>query len=62
MVALANDVFKFNGWSNEVRKMETDFCYTDNKSWHVGITAIVRVTLADGTYATRVAVSPLFVV
>ena len=39
------------GWNNEIRSMTTDYCFEDSKGlWHVGVSVIMRVTLADGCY------------
>jgi len=52
VINLANEVFGFNGWSTAVVNVTCDFAdYDPNTQRHtVGIAAIVRVTLRDGTY------------
>jgi DNA repair and recombination protein RAD52 len=52
VINLANEVFGFNGWSTAVVNITCDFAdYDPNTQRHtVGIAAIVRVTLRDGTY------------
>ncbi|KAG5363812.1 DNA repair and recombination protein [Yarrowia sp. B02] len=49
---LANEIFGFNGWRSEIIKLEVDYCdrNPDTKRWDVGVYAIVRVHLKDGTY------------
>lgn len=50
-INLANEVFGFNGWSSHIVNMTTD--YVDDLKdgrYQVGVTCIVRVTLADGAY------------
>ncbi|OXG22631.1 DNA repair and recombination protein RAD52 [Cryptococcus neoformans Tu401-1] len=51
VVELANDVFGFNGWSTTVVSLTTDFLDV-NKDGRVSVncTAIIRVTLLDGTF------------
>ncbi|KAF8439049.1 DNA repair protein Rad52/59/22 [Boletus edulis BED1] len=52
IINLANEVFGFNGWSSSVVSVTTDFVdhNEESKKFNVGVTAIVRVTLRDGTY------------
>ncbi|AOW06541.1 YALI0F02431p [Yarrowia lipolytica CLIB122] len=49
---LANEIFGFNGWRSQIIKLEVDYCdqNPDTKRWDVGVYAIVRVHLKDGTY------------
>lgn len=51
-IALANEVFGFNGWSSSIQRMEADFIDEDpqTKKVSLGMTVIVRVTLRDGTF------------
>jgi DNA repair and recombination protein RAD52 len=51
-IALANDIFGFNGWSSSIVSIETDYFEEDRQSKraNVGIAVVVRVTLRDGTY------------
>lgn len=50
-IDLANDVFGFNGWSTSIRKLETDFIdVAPDGRVNCGITAMVRVSLRDGTF------------
>ncbi|KAG6377568.1 hypothetical protein JVT61DRAFT_15384 [Boletus reticuloceps] len=52
IINLANEVFGFNGWSSSIVSVTTDFVdhNEESKKFNVGVTAIVRVTLRDGTY------------
>ncbi|KIM70577.1 hypothetical protein SCLCIDRAFT_100876, partial [Scleroderma citrinum Foug A] len=52
IINLANEVFGFNGWSSSIVNITTDFMDYNEESrrYNVGVTAIVRVTLRDGTY------------
>lgn len=52
IINLANEVFGFNGWSSSVINLTTDFIdYSEeSKKFTVGVAAIVRVTLRDGTF------------
>ncbi|KAK4251735.1 hypothetical protein C7999DRAFT_27812 [Corynascus novoguineensis] len=52
IIALANEVFGFNGWSSCIRDAKIDY-YEEEKSSgkiSIGVSVIVRVTLRDGTY------------
>ncbi|WWC69695.1 uncharacterized protein I206_103638 [Kwoniella pini CBS 10737] len=51
VINLANDVFGFNGWSSSIVSLKTD--YLDEKEGgrtSINVTAIIRITLADGTF------------
>jgi DNA repair and recombination protein RAD52 len=52
VINLANEVFGFNGWSSSIVSLTTDFIDFIEASgkYNVGVTAIVRVTLRDGTF------------
>ena len=52
IIGLANEVFGYNGWSSTVTRIETDFLDVDpeSKRCNVGVTAVVKVTLKDGTF------------
>ncbi|KAI9463011.1 Rad52/22 family double-strand break repair protein-domain-containing protein [Russula earlei] len=52
IIGLANDVFGYNGWCSNVTRIETDFIDMDPESrrFSAGITALVKITLRDGTY------------
>lgn len=52
-IDLANDVFGFNGWRTQIIRLDTDFidpAGPQGTHFNVGITAIMRVTLRDGTF------------
>jgi DNA repair and recombination protein RAD52 len=51
IIGLANEVFGYNGWCSTVTKIETDFVDMDpeTRRYSIGVTAIVKVTLKDGT-------------
>ncbi len=51
IIGLANEVFGYNGWCSTVTKIETDFVDMDpeTRRYSIGITALVKVTLKDGT-------------
>ena len=52
VINLANEVFGFNGWSSSIVNLNTDFIdYSEEtRRFSVGTSAVVRVTLRDGTY------------
>jgi DNA repair and recombination protein RAD52 len=52
IIGLANEVFGYNGWCSTVTRIETDFVDMDPESrrYNIGVTALVKVTLKDGTY------------
>lgn len=51
-IALANDIFGFNGWSSSIQNVTMDFVDEHPETLRVslGLSVIVRVTLRDGTY------------
>ena len=51
IIGLANEVFGYNGWCSTVTKIESDFVDMDpeTKRYSIGVTALVKVTLKDGT-------------
>jgi len=51
-IALANDVFGFNGWSSSIQNIQVDFVDENPQTMRVslGLSVIVRVTLRDGTF------------
>lgn len=51
-IALANDIFGFNGWSSSIQNVTMDFVDEHPQTMRVslGLSVIVRVTLRDGTY------------
>ncbi|KAJ4421449.1 DNA repair protein rad52 [Gnomoniopsis sp. IMI 355080] len=51
-IALANEVFGFNGWSSQIKEIQVDFVdeHPQTLKISLGLSVIVRVTLRDGTY------------
>ncbi|KAH6655661.1 hypothetical protein BKA67DRAFT_645133 [Truncatella angustata] len=51
-IALANDVFGFNGWSSSIQNIQVDFVdeHPQTLKISLGLSVIVRVTLRDGTF------------
>ena len=49
-INLANQIFGYNGWSTEVKSITVDFMDERQGKFCIGCTAIVRVTLTDGTF------------
>ncbi|KAH8893307.1 hypothetical protein GQ53DRAFT_793515 [Thozetella sp. PMI_491] len=51
-IALANEVFGFNGWSSSIQNIQVDFVDENPQTLKIslGMSVIVRVTLRDGTY------------
>lgn len=49
-INLANQIFGYNGWSTEVKSVVVDFLDERQGKFCVGCTAIVRVTLSNGTF------------
>ncbi|QLQ78344.1 hypothetical protein HG537_0A05910 [Torulaspora globosa] len=49
-INLANQIFGYNGWSTEVKSVTVDFLDERQGKYSIGCTAIVRVTLQNGTF------------
>ncbi|KAK7754687.1 DNA repair protein rad52 [Diatrype stigma] len=51
-IALANEVFGFNGWSSSIQNIQVDFIDEHPQTLKItlGLSVIIRVTLRDGTY------------
>ena len=50
-IELANNILSFNGWSCSIVEITQDFVEErKDKKWSVGMTAVVRITLKDGSY------------
>ncbi|KAK3942331.1 hypothetical protein QBC46DRAFT_309806 [Diplogelasinospora grovesii] len=51
-IALANEVFGFNGWSSSIQNIQVDFVdeHPQTLKISLGLSVIVRVTLRDGTF------------
>lgn len=52
VIALANEVFGFNGWSSSIQTIQIDFVdeHPQTLKISVGLSVIVRVTLRDGSF------------
>ncbi|KAK7026886.1 DNA repair protein rad52 [Halocaridina rubra] len=50
LIALANEIFGFNGWSHSVTNQTIDFVDHYNGRYYVGISARVKVQLKDGVF------------
>ena len=52
VVDLANEIFGFNGWSTSVTSLDIDFLdvHPETNKCCCGVSAIVRITLRDGTF------------
>lgn len=50
VINLANQIFGYNGWSTEVKNVTIDFLDEKQGKFCIGCTAIVRVTLDNGTH------------
>ncbi|WFD18690.1 DNA repair protein rad52 [Malassezia caprae] len=51
-IDLANEIFGFNGWSTSVVSLDVDYLdvHPETGKCQCGVSAIVRITLRDGTY------------
>ncbi|KAL1612570.1 DNA repair protein rad52 [Paraconiothyrium brasiliense] len=51
-IALANEVFGFNGWSSSLGQVQIDYVDENPQNGKVslGLSIVVRITLKDGTY------------
>lgn len=51
-IALANEVFGFNGWSSSIQNIQVDFVdeHPQTLKISLGLSVVVRVTLRDGTF------------
>ena len=43
-------MYRFNGWSDRIMNVNIDYLEQELSLWCVGVTAIVRVILKDGSY------------
>ncbi|KAG0142538.1 hypothetical protein CROQUDRAFT_50170 [Cronartium quercuum f. sp. fusiforme G11] len=49
-IELANEIFGFNGWSTETKSLDVDYVdLTPDGKYNVGVSAIVRISLKDGS-------------
>mmetsp|Transcript_20040 Transcript_20040/g.27588 ORF Transcript_20040/g.27588 Transcript_20040/m.27588 type:complete len:425 (+) Transcript_20040:91-1365(+) len=49
-IELANSILSFNGWSCSIAEITPDFVEERKGRYSVGMTAVVRITLKDGSY------------
>lgn len=51
-IALANEVFGFNGWSSSIQNIQVDFVDENPQTLKIslGLSVIMRVTLRDGSF------------
>jgi len=49
-VELSNWIFKFDGWSSQIQDLTHDYTEEKNGKWSCGFSAIVRVTLKNGSF------------
>ncbi|KAJ1652775.1 DNA repair protein rad52 [Dispira simplex] len=50
-IAIANEVFGFNGWSSEIMDTAVDFCdISPDNRYTIGLSCTIRVSLKDGTH------------
>lgn len=49
-INIANKIFGLGGWSSEIKRVQTEFETKNGGKYKVGKTAIVRVTLKDGSF------------
>eukprot|EP00088_Acartia_fossae_P039457 TRINITY_DN4106_c0_g1_i13.p1 TRINITY_DN4106_c0_g1~~TRINITY_DN4106_c0_g1_i13.p1 ORF type:complete len:451 (-),score=112.91 TRINITY_DN4106_c0_g1_i13:825-2177(-) len=49
-VSLANQIFGYNGWSHSIISQNIDFVDHNQGRFYVGVSAIVKVQLKDGSY------------
>lgn len=49
-IALANEMFGFDGWCSELRKIEIDYVEEKNGRYNIGAKCIIRVTLRNGCH------------
>ena len=47
---LESVIDRFNGWSDRIMNVNIDYSEQELSLWCVGVTAIVRVILKDGSY------------
>ncbi|CAG8506859.1 433_t:CDS:1, partial [Ambispora gerdemannii] len=49
-IQIANEVFGYNKWSSSIGSIDIDFMDENNGRYSIGLSVIVRVTLANGAY------------
>ncbi|CAB4256327.1 similar to Saccharomyces cerevisiae YML032C RAD52 Protein that stimulates strand exchange by facilitating Rad51p binding to single-stranded DNA [Maudiozyma barnettii] len=50
VINLANQIFGYNGWSTDVKSVTVDFLDERQGKYSIGCSAIIRVSLANGSY------------
>ncbi|SMN17835.1 similar to Saccharomyces cerevisiae YML032C RAD52 Protein that stimulates strand exchange by facilitating Rad51p binding to single-stranded DNA [Maudiozyma saulgeensis] len=50
VINLANQIFGYNGWSTDVKSVTVDFLDEKQGRYSIGCSAIIRVSLANGSY------------
>ncbi|XP_076468767.1 uncharacterized protein LOC143299446 [Babylonia areolata] len=50
LISMANETFGFNGWSHSVSQQTVDFVDHQNGKFYVGVSALVKVQLKDGSF------------
>lgn len=50
VINLANQIFGYNGWSTDVKSVTVDFLDERQGRFSIGCSAIIRVSLANGSY------------
>lgn len=50
VIALANQLFGFDGWSTELRNVSIDYVDIKDHKFNIGVKCIIRVTLKSGTF------------
>lgn len=48
-INIANRIFGYNGWSSKLRQIKIDYIDECNQRYSIGVSAVVRVSLSDGT-------------
>ncbi|RHZ79310.1 hypothetical protein Glove_149g40 [Diversispora epigaea] len=52
VINIANNVFGFNGWSSSIEDITVDYVDCEAGRYSVGVSAITKIILKDGTYHT----------
>lgn len=50
VIRIANEIFGYNGWNSEIKNLSVDYTDENDGKISMGVSAIVRVVLKDGTY------------
>lgn len=49
-ISIANQIFGYNNWSSEIKKIDVDFSEEKDGKFLVGVSALVRVSLRNGSF------------